>query len=69
MGSSPKVPKAKPTPPTPEAVRRAESDVAAVRSNAKAEAAGKYGISGTNVTRGALASEPVETKKKTLGGA
>lgn len=68
MGKSPKVPKSAPTPPTPEAVRRAESEVSAVRSNAKAEAAGKYGISGTNVTLGALASEPVETKKKKLGG-
>lgn len=68
MGSSPKVPKTKPTPPSPEVVRRAESDVATVRNNAKAEAAGKYGISGTNVTQGVLEDTSAEVKKKKLGG-
>jgi len=65
-----KTPKAEttPVPPEPEAVKRVESDVARVRGNAKNAAAQKYGLSGTNVTKGALADSSVEQKKKKLGG-
>lgn len=68
MGGA-KTPKAAATPPEPETVKYTESEVARARSDAKAAAARRYGISGTNVTKGALASEPVETKKQKLGGA
>lgn len=57
------------TPPEPEVVKRTEAEVIQARNNAKDAAAKKYGAAGTNVTKGALASEGVETKKKTLGGA
>ena len=67
MGSSPSV-KPTPTPPEPETVKRVESEVTQARNNAKDAAAKKYGISGTNVTKGALTDETAETKKKTLGG-
>jgi len=67
MGSMPKT-KTTPTPPEPEAVKRVEADVARVRNNAKSVAAQKYGMSGTNVTKGALADSTVEDKKKKLGG-
>ena len=56
------------TPPEPEVVKRTEAEVVKARSDAKAAATKKYGIAGTNVTKGGLASEAVETKKKTLGG-
>ena len=68
MGSSDKL-QSTPTPPEPEIVKRTEAEVVKARSNAKTAASKRYGVSGTNVTKGALASEPVETKKKTLGGA
>jgi hypothetical protein len=67
MGSSPSV-KAAPTPPEPEVVKRTEAEVVKARNDAKAEATRKYGIFGTNVTKGALAAETADTKKKTLGG-
>jgi hypothetical protein len=57
-----------PTPPEPEVVKRTEAEIVKARSDAKAAATKKYGIAGTNVTKGGLASEAVETKKKTLGG-
>ena len=61
MGAS--TPKAAPTPPEPETVKRTASEVERTRNSAKNSAAGKYGVSGTNVT-----AETAETKKKTLGG-
>lgn len=67
MGSTPSA-KPAPTPPEPEVVKRTESEIAKARSDAKAAAVKKYGISGTNVTKGALAAETAQTKKKTLGG-
>lgn len=57
------------TPPEPEVVKRTEAEVTKARSDAKNAAAKKYGVHGTDVTKGALASENVETKRKTLGGA
>ena len=69
MGSVPEYPEATPTPPEPETVKRVEAEVAQARSNAKDAAARQYGISRTNVTKGALASEAPETKKNKLGGA
>jgi hypothetical protein len=68
LGDSSKAPDPTPTPPEPELVKRTEAEVVAARNNAKAAAAQKYGISGTNVTKGALSSEAADTKKKTLGG-
>ena len=62
-------PKVSPTPPEPEVVKRTEAEVAKARSDARNAAARRYGMSGTNITRGRLESEAVETKKKTLGGA
>lgn len=67
MGGA-KTPKPAAVPPEPETVKYTESEVARARTDAKAAAARRYGISGTNVTRGALASEAVETKKQKLGG-
>lgn len=68
MGGLSSVGSPSPTPPEPETVKRVESEVTQARSNAKEAAARKYGISGTNVTKGALSDETVETKKKKLGG-
>jgi hypothetical protein len=62
-------PKPTPTPPQPEAVKRVEAEVAQARNNAKSAAAKRYGVAGTNVTGGALATETAETKKTKLGGA
>ena len=67
MGSTPSA-KVTPTPPEPATVKYTESEVVKARNSAKEAAGRKYGIAGTNVTRGALADEVVETKKKTLGG-
>lgn len=67
MGSTPK-PKTQPTPPEPETVKRTEAEVAQARNSAKSAAAKRYGISGTNVTKGAVSSDTAETKKKKLGG-
>ena len=70
MGTSPSAKqKTTPVPPEPATVKYTEAEVVKARNNAKEAAAKKYGISGTNVTQGALADEEVETKKKTLGGA
>lgn len=68
MGSSPSIPSPAPIPPEPETVKRVESEVTQARNSAKEAAAKKYGVAGTNVTKGALADEAVETKKKKLGG-
>ena len=38
------------------------------KQSQKNAAAGKYGVSGTNVTKGTVTAETAETKKKTLGG-
>jgi hypothetical protein len=62
------VPAQKPTPPQPETVKRVSSEVTRVRTDAKAAAARKYGISGTNVTGGKLSGDPADTKKTKLGG-
>lgn len=68
MGAGAATPKASPTPPEPETVKYTEEEVAKARSNAKNAAAARYGLSGTNVTKGMLTDETVEQKKKTLGG-
>lgn len=67
MGSTPSA-KTTPTPPEPEVVKRTEAQVAKARDDARNAAAKKYGVHGTNVTKGALAGETAETKRKTLGG-
>jgi hypothetical protein len=67
MGATPSA-KTTPTPPEPAVVKRTEAEVVQARKDAKNAATKKFGISGTNVTKGALANEQVETKKKTLGG-
>lgn len=56
------------TPPEPEVLKQTEAEVTRARGNAKDAARKQYGIIGTNVTKGALADEAVEAKKKTLGG-
>lgn len=61
-------PTQQPTPPQPETVKRVSSEVTKVRTDAKAAAARKYGISGTNVTGGKLSDASAETKKNKLGG-
>ena len=58
-----------PEPPVPEPVKRAESEGTRVRDNAKNAAAKRFGVAGTNVTKGALASQIADTKKNKLGGA
>lgn len=67
MGSAPKA-KTTPVPPEPATVKRTESEVAKARSDAKSAAVRKYGISGTNVTQGALGDTSAEAKKSKLGG-
>lgn len=64
-----KTPETPATPPEPEVVKQTEASVAKARSNAKEAARKQYGIAGTDVTKGALQDEAVESKKKTLGGA
>ena len=67
MGGAPSV-SSTPVPPEPETVKYTEAEVAKARSSAKAAASKKYGLSGTNVTRGALTDETAETKQTKLGG-
>lgn len=64
--SSPAVPE---TPPEPEVLKQTEAEVTRARNSAKDAARKQYGVFGTDVTKGALADEAVESKKKTLGGA
>ena len=61
-------PKKTPTPPEPETVKRIDSEVTQARNNAKTAAAKRYGVMGTNVTKGAAVAADDNTKKKTLGG-
>lgn len=68
MGSSPKTPKAPKLPPEPEPVKYTEAEMAKSRGDAKRAAARRYGISGTNITRGQLGTQDASTKKRTLGG-
>lgn len=68
MGSAPSTPDQKPTPPEPETVKRTEAEIAKARNSAKTAAAKKYGVSGTNVTRGRVTDETLNTKQKKLGG-
>lgn len=68
MGASTPKAQVTPTPPEPETVKRTEAEVAQARNSAKNAASKKYGISGTDVTKGTVTAETAETKKKTLGG-
>lgn len=63
-----KTPKAQAAPPEPETVKRTETEVAQARNSAKNAAAKRYGVSGTDITKGSVTAETAETKKKTLGG-
>ena len=56
-------------PPEPEIVKQTEADVVRARSNAAESARKRYGIHGTDVTKGILADEQTGAKRKTLGGA
>lgn len=67
MGSMPKS-KTIPSPPQPETVKYTDAEAKQVRDSAKAVAAGKFGVSGTNLTRNMLTSASVEAKRKRLGG-
>ena len=71
MCSTPSMPAATKaeTPPSPETVKRVESDVIKARQSAKEAAVKRYGVSGTNVTQGRLSGTETETKKSKLGGA
>lgn len=68
MGSSPKVGKPAPIPPEPEPVKYTDAEAARSRANAKSASARRYGVSGTNVTKGTLGDDNASTKKRTLGG-
>lgn len=68
MGGAPSAPKPAPTPPAPETVKRVESEVVRARNNAKSAASKRFGISGTDTTRGVLNDEDMSTKKQKLGG-
>lgn len=68
MGASPSTPKASPTPPEPETIKRTEAEVTKARDAAKTAATKKYGIAGTNITGGALSDTTADTKKNKLGG-
>jgi hypothetical protein len=68
MGSSPKAAKPAPTPPEPATLKRTETEVVQARNAAKNAATRRYGISGTNVTQGALSDNSADTKKNKLGG-
>ena len=63
-GSTPKVQKA---PPVPEPTKTPTSESAAIDNTARRKAAAAAGLSGTNVTGGAL-SGGVSTQKKSLMG-
>lgn len=62
--SSPKVQKA---PPAPEPVKKPESEVAAIDTEARRKARAAAGLSGTNVTGGSFAGG-ASTQKKSLMG-
>lgn len=68
MGS-PSIPKSSPTPApaAPEPVKYTESDAVKARETARNEAIRRYGVIGTDKTRGSLSGVEAETKQKTLG--
>jgi hypothetical protein len=68
FSSNASTPAVAPTPPEPATVKRTESEVAKARSDAKSAATRKYGISGTNITKGALIDTSADVKKNKLGG-
>lgn len=65
--SSPNISKT-PTPPEPEPVKRVESEVTKARNDAKTAAAQRFGMAGTDVTKGALSTDDANVKKNKLGG-
>lgn len=64
----PKEPKVPKTPLLPEIKKRTEADARQNRENIKREAISRYGLAGTNVTKGMLADSESTTKKSKLGG-
>lgn len=54
--------------PTPAPVQRVDADVVKARNTAKNDAAKKYGLAGTDVTKGALSESTASTSQKKLGG-
>lgn len=69
MGGSSSKPSVPETPPEPEVVKQTQAEVVKARSSAKQAAQKRYGIFGTDITKGALTDEDTGAKKKTLGGA
>lgn len=67
MGS-PSAPKASPLPPTPEIKKRTDEDARKQRDTVRNAAIQKFGLLGTDVTKGALTETEASVKKKTLGG-
>ena len=71
MGSllDPNTPKVAPLPPTPELKKVTDPDARKRRDATRAAAIAQHGLSGTNVTRGALAGDGATIQKKSkLGG-
>ena len=66
MGS-PSIPKAAKAPEAPEPVKQVEADAVKARETARTEAIRRFGVIGTDKTRGALAGIAAETKTRTLG--
>lgn len=68
MGSSPSAPSVAAPPPTPEIKKRTSVDRQQEREITRKAAIARYGLPGTDVTKGAMKTEDASTKKKVLGG-
>ncbi len=65
---STKMPNAQATvPATPEPVKYTDDDVAKTRESARTAAIRRFGVIGTDKTKGALSGASAETKQRTLG--
>ena len=54
-------------PESPEPVKQTEEDVVRARNTARNEAIRRFGVIGTDKTKGALANVQADLKQKTLG--
>jgi hypothetical protein len=68
MCKSPSAPSAPAQPPTPEIKKRTSVDRQQERELTRKAAIARYGLPGTDVTKGAMKTEDATTMKKKLGG-
>ena len=64
----PKTPSIPDPPPLPEIKKRTDVDARKAREDTRKAAISRFGLAGTDVTKGALSDSSANVKKKTLGG-